>query len=169
MKTFKISIVLIFVVLIISACGEDGDMPFVPMDDPEPVVQEDLSVVDNRVMTFMDQYNIPGASIAVSKNERMVYAKGYGMADTSIYELVSPKSVFRVASISKMFTGVSILKLVEDGELNLDDKVFGPTGILGTNFGTATLSKRRCQFLGIRLTRRPFFGWFWPHARRRPG
>lgn len=152
MKTFKISTLLIFVLLSISACREVEEIP-------EPVVQEDLSAVDSRVMTFIDKYNVPGASIAISKNEKMIYAKGYGMANTSTSEAVTPKSVLRVASISKMFTGVSILKLVEDGELNLDDKVFGPTGILGENFGTAVLSSQELQITVDHLLHNSFGGW----------
>lgn len=157
MKTLKYSTILL-AFLIFSGCGDDEVMPMDPMD-PEPVVQEDLSAVDSRVMAFMDQYDIPGASIAISKNEKMVYAKGYGMANTTTSELVSPKSVFRVASISKMYTGVSILKLVEDGKLNLDDKVFGPTGLLGDDFGTATLSNQELQITVDHLLHNSFGGW----------
>jgi len=162
MQTFKKSTLLFFIVLIISACGSDTDMPSDPMEpdpDPDPVVQEDLSEVDSRVTAFMDKYNIPGASVAISKNERMVYAKGYGLANTSTSEAVTPESVFRVASISKMFTGVGILKLVENGELNLDDKVFGPTGILGNNFGTATLTNQELQITVDHLLHNSFGGW----------
>ena len=158
MKTLKILTLLLFILFIISACSKEIDKPIDPMD-PDPVVQEDLSIVDNRVMNFMTQYNIPGASIAISKDEKMVYAKGYGIADSSITESVTPKSVFRVASISKMFTGVSILKLVEEGELNLDDKVFGPAGILGADFGTASLSSQELQITVDHLLHNSFGGW----------
>ena len=160
MKIFKLPALLIFALLIVSACGSDEDKPMMEVEmDPEPVVQEDLSTVDSRVTAFMDQYNIPGASIAISKNEKMVYAKGYGMANVDDAKPVTPNSVFRVASISKMFTGVSILKLVEDGELNLDDRVFGPTGILGANFGTATLTDQELQITVDHLLHNSFGGW----------
>ncbi|MFK7925583.1 MAG: serine hydrolase domain-containing protein [Bacteroidia bacterium] len=152
MKTLKLSTLLFCALLIISACREVEEIP-------DPVGQEDLSIVDNRVMAFLDQYNIPGASIAISKNEKMIYAKGYGMANTSSSELVTTKSEFRIASISKMFTGVSILKLVENGELNLTDKVFGPTGILGENFGTATLSSQELEITVDHLLHNSFGGW----------
>lgn len=150
MKTFKVTTVLILTLLLIFACEEDK---------PEPVVQEDLSTVDTRVMAFLDQYNIPGASVAVSKNEKMVYAKGYGMANTSSSEAVTPKHVFRVASISKMFTGVAILNLVEEGKLSLDTKVFGPEGVLGNNFGTATLTSQELEITIDHLLHNSFGGW----------
>jgi len=155
------------IILIIISCGSDVDNPTGPMGpmdpdpdpDPDPIEQEDLSGVDDRVTAFMQKYDIPGASIAISKDERMVYAKGYGLANKTTSEEVTPESVFRVASISKMFTGVSILKLVEDEKLNLDDKVFGPTGILGDNFGTATLTDQELQITVDHLLHNSFGGW----------
>lgn len=157
MKLLKIPVLLLFTFVIISSCEEEMPMDMNP--NPDPVVQEDLSKVDDRVVAFMEKYNITGASIAVSKNEKMVYAKGYGMADVANSKPVTPNSVLRVASISKMFTGVCILKLVEDGELNLDDKVFGPTGILGDNFGTATLSAQELEITVDHLLHNSFGGW----------
>lgn len=154
MRTFKTYALLFFVSLFFYACTEDEDPK-----KTEPITQKDLSAVDNRVETFMEKYNIPGASIAISKNEKMVYAKGYGMANTASSEPVTPKSVLRVASISKMFTGVSILKLVEDGKLNLDDKVFGPAGILGNNFGSASLSSQELEITVDHLLHNSFGGW----------
>ncbi|GLR19620.1 serine hydrolase domain-containing protein [Portibacter lacus] len=142
----------------LTSCNKDDVM----MPDPgemDPVVQEDITAVDNRVQSFMEKYNITGASIAVSKNEKMVYTKGYGMANVSKSELVTPEHVFRVASISKMFTGVAILRLVEDGKLNLDDKVFGPSGILGNKFGTATLTDQELEITVDHLLHNSFGGW----------
>jgi D-alanyl-D-alanine carboxypeptidase len=88
----------------------------------------------------MQQNAIPGLSIAIAKNERLVFAKGYGFADTSTKETVNPKSLFRVASISKPITAVAVMELVEAGQLKLDDKVFGAGAILGTTFGTKPYS-----------------------------
>lgn len=81
------------------------------------------------------------------------------MANTSTSEPVTSANVFRIASISKMFTGVAILKLVEDGKLALDDKVFGATGILGENFGTAVLSNQELQITVDHLLHNSFGGW----------
>ena len=51
-------------------------------------------------------------------------AKGYGLADVENEEPVLPDSLFRIASISKPITAVAVLQLVEDGELDLDDRAF---------------------------------------------
>jgi len=78
----------------------------------------------------MDKWNIPGMSVAIAKDGKLFYAKGFGYADTATHEPVTVKSMFRVASCSKPITAIGIFKLYEEGKLNLDDKVFGKDGIL---------------------------------------
>jgi CubicO group peptidase (beta-lactamase class C family) len=95
-----------------------------------------MVAVDNAIQNFMTTYNIPGGALAVTRNGKLVYSKGYGVADKTTNEAVTPEHRFRLASLSKTFTGVAILKLVQDGRLGLDDKVFGAGGVLGNDFGT---------------------------------
>lgn len=85
---------------------------------------EGMEVFDEIVTELMEEYEIPGGAIAVVKDGRLALAKGYGLADVENEELVLPDSLFRIASISKPITAVAILKLVEDGELALDDRAF---------------------------------------------
>jgi CubicO group peptidase (beta-lactamase class C family) len=99
--------------------------------------QADITAVDSKVAAFMNTYNIPGASLAVTKNGKLVYMKGYGKANTTTGELVTPAHRFRLASVSKTFTGVAIMKLIQEGKFTLDSKVFGTGGILGTDYGSA--------------------------------
>ncbi|MFO8236159.1 MAG: serine hydrolase domain-containing protein [Bacteroidales bacterium] len=82
---------------------------------------------------FMDEWGIAGASVAITKDERLIYAKGFGYADTSTRKLVEPKHLFRVASVSKLITAVAIMKLVEQEKLSLNDKVFGEEGVLNSS------------------------------------
>lgn len=102
-----------------------------------PATQTDIVTVDSKLAAFMSAYNIPGASLAVSKNGKLVYIKGYGKANTATNELVTPAHRFRLASVSKTFTGAAVLKLVQEGKLNLDAKVFGTGGVLASDYGTA--------------------------------
>jgi CubicO group peptidase (beta-lactamase class C family) len=64
-------------------------------------------------------YKIPGVSIVVIKNYHIVWAKGYGYADDSLKIPVTSGTLFQAASISKSFNAVGILKLVQEGKLNL--------------------------------------------------
>jgi CubicO group peptidase (beta-lactamase class C family) len=83
----------------------------------------------DRFMTnLMAMYDIPGAAVAVVKDGRLVFAHGYGLADKENNQLVQPESLFRIASISKPITAVTVLKLVEEGKLDLDAKVFCAPG-----------------------------------------
>lgn len=129
--TFLTSSLLILFAL--TSCNKSTD------EAPNPTApsgQADITAIDNNVNTFMTEYNIPGASLSVSKNGKLVYTKGYGVADKSTGEKVTPTHRFRLASVSKTYTGAAINKLVQDGNFSLDDKVFGESGILGTEYGT---------------------------------
>jgi CubicO group peptidase (beta-lactamase class C family) len=101
-----------------------------------PVTQTDMATVNSKVTSFMSVYNIPGASLAVTKNGKLVYIKGFGKANTTTGELVTPAHRFRLASVSKTYTGVAIMKLIQDGKLTIDQKVFGTGALLGTDYGT---------------------------------
>ena len=103
---------------------------------PDPVDQTDIATLDSKMDAFMTKYNVPGASLAVSKNGKLVYIKGYGIADKSTGETVTPAHRFRLASVSKTYTGASIIKLAQEGKFAMDDKVFGENGVLGTEYGT---------------------------------
>lgn len=73
---------------------------------------------------LLQAHSIPGASLAIAKNGRLVYARGFGWADLESREPVEPESLFRIASISKSFTAIATLKLCQEGKLNLDQKAF---------------------------------------------
>lgn len=85
---------------------------------------------EKSIRSFMRRWAIAGASVAVSKDGKLVYAKGFGFTDTLTREEVQPFHKFRVASISKLVTAVAIMKLAEEGKLSLNDKVFGTEAIL---------------------------------------
>jgi D-alanyl-D-alanine carboxypeptidase len=104
------------------------------------LVQLAIAAVDSKIEAFLEKYSLTGASLAISKNGKMVYAKGFGFADKAKGEKVNQDHIFRLASISKTYTGVAILKLIQDGKLKIDDKVFGEGGVLGKDFGTIPVS-----------------------------
>jgi CubicO group peptidase (beta-lactamase class C family) len=114
--------------------------------------------VDSAVAGFMRKYNIPGAALAISRNGKMVYLKGYGFADVSAKTAVTGSSLFRIAALSKTFTAVAIMKLVEDKRLTLDSKVFGAEGVLGTLYGTQPYSAN-LQNITVRNLMQETAGW----------
>jgi len=85
---------------------------------------EALKPFDDLMTEFVRTHQAPGAALAVTKNGRLVYARGFGWANLEDKIPAQPDSIFRIASISKPITAVAILQLVEKGKLRLDDKVF---------------------------------------------
>lgn len=65
----------------------------------------------------------PGCAVAVMKDGRIIYERGYGMADLAHDVKITPTTIFHVASMSKQFTAASILMLAQDGKLSLDDPI----------------------------------------------
>lgn len=63
----------------------------------------------------------PGASIIVARNGQVVFRKGYGLANIELAVPIEPQMIFRLGSITKQFTAVAILMLVEQGKLELTD------------------------------------------------
>lgn len=91
---------------------------------------ESMQGLDDQIERFMEKWSIVGASVAVVKDERLIYTKGFGYADRENNVKVEPKHLFRVASVSKLITATAIMKLVEDNKISLTDTVFGENGIL---------------------------------------
>jgi N-acyl-D-amino-acid deacylase len=88
----------------------------------QPVTVADA--FDVEMERFMAARRVPGGALAVVKDRRLVYARGYGWADRDQRIPVTAQSLFRIASISKPITAVAVLKLVEDGKLDLEAKAF---------------------------------------------
>lgn len=73
------------------------------------------------IFAKMDTTVSPGCALSVIRDHRIVYERGYGMADLDHNVPITPASVFHVASMSKQFTAASILLLAQEGKLSLDD------------------------------------------------
>jgi N-acyl-D-amino-acid deacylase len=78
---------------------------------------------DQTVRDLLKKYAIPGGAVAVVRDGKLIYARGFGYADLENKTPVKPDALFRIASVSKPITGVAIMKLVEEGRLGLDDRV----------------------------------------------
>src|SRR5262249_47412662 len=82
-----------------------------------------LASFDKMMTEFLEAHpEIPGATMAVACDGKIVYNRGFGQADGKM--AMQPASKLRVASISKPITAVAILQLIERGKLKLDSKVF---------------------------------------------
>lgn len=101
-----------------------------------------LEGMDNTIEKFLKRWEIKGASLAVMRNDSLLYAKGYGYADEEKGEMMEPGNILRMASVSKLITATGIMLLQEQGKLSLRDTVFGPRGILDDSLFTAAIREK---------------------------
>ncbi|MGO4290748.1 serine hydrolase domain-containing protein [Chitinophaga sp. RAB17] len=120
---------------------------------------QNLPAIDNTVTTFMKQYHVPGMAIAITHHGKLVYAKGYGYADTLQQSTATTNSLFRIASVSKCITATAILTLVDAKKLSLDATVFGKKGILGTTYGQPPYAENLRKITVRQLLQHTAGGW----------
>ena len=94
----------------------------------------ELEKMDARVRKFLNRWAIKGASLVVTRNDSLLYAKGYGWADEEEGIVMEPGHIMRMASVSKLLTAVGIMVLQDRDSLSIKDTVFGPGGILDTPY-----------------------------------
>jgi uncharacterized protein (TIGR03437 family) len=83
-----------------------------------------LAPFDQLMTTILTKYNFHGGSLAVVRDGHLAAARGYGLADVENNIAVQPTSLFRIASLSKTITAVTIMHLVEEGKLTVDQPAF---------------------------------------------
>lgn len=105
-------------------------------DSPE------LEGLDKKVINYMRKWDFKGASLAVTRNDSLVYAKGYGWADEEEQIAMEPGHILRMASVSKLITATGIMVLQDKGLLNIKDTVFGPAGILNDTLITRQIKDK---------------------------
>src|SRR2546428_6163196 len=81
----------------------------------------DKSSQVDALMARWSQGDTPGAAVIVIQDGRVAYKKGYGLANLKTKERINPRTVFDIASVSKQFTAMAVMILVERGKLNYAD------------------------------------------------
>ncbi len=119
---------------------------------------EEFAQLEKQVERFMRREVLEGASVAIAKDGKLVYAKGFGYADKEAETTVEPHHLFRIASVSKLITAAGTMRLQEQGALALDDKVFGPNGILNDSI-YLTYRDKRVEQITVRHLLEHSGGW----------
>jgi len=97
-------LILLLVLLIFAGCNNKVDMN---------------TQIDNIFSEFND--TTPGASVAVVKDHKVIYQRGFGLANLETKTKIEPRTNFRLASITKQFTALSIMMLENENKLSFDD------------------------------------------------
>ena len=121
-------LILAFLLLLPCLCHGQGVTVVRPLNERITNDLSRLPAMDAAVDSFMNVWSLRGVSLSVMRNDSLVYARGYGRADGG--RPMTPGTLLRMASVSKLVTAVGIMKLQERGKLVLDSPVFGPFGIL---------------------------------------
>ncbi|NLK27504.1 MAG: beta-lactamase family protein, partial [Clostridiales bacterium] len=116
---WKIVPIVMFICFILLA-PISGLFPFTKKVRPQAPLDEYTSHLDKRIPTLMNFYDIPGSSIALVKGGELVWSKAYGYADLESGRKLTTDTPMRVQSISKSITAWGIMKLVEQGRIELD-------------------------------------------------
>lgn len=86
--------------------------------------QSDIQTISQHIEQRLTEGETTGISIAVVKDNTPIILKGFGLANVDTQQLVTPDTQFRIASITKTFVTLAVLKLVNEGKLSLDDSVY---------------------------------------------
>ncbi len=105
--------------------------------------------LDRKVRSYMRKWHLKGASLAIMRNDSLVYAKGYGWADEEEGVEMEPSHILRLASVSKLITAVGIMVLQDRGVLNIKDPVFGPQGILTDSLFTSVIKDKNYSLISV--------------------
>ena len=92
-------------------------------DQPKSDFSEALRLIDAWLEAQRDYDHLPGLSVAIVVDQELLWSKGYGMADLEKKVPASPKTIYSICSISKLFTSVAMMQLRDAGKLRLDDLV----------------------------------------------
>ena len=130
------------------------------------ITPDELKSIRNTVGNFMNAgiYGIPGMSLAIARDDNLVYVDSFGTANLTTNQKVDFGSLFRIASVTKPITAATICRLVNAGLLSLDALVFGPGSLLGdayTPYATPTNSSNLVTAIKVRhLLNHTAGGWF---------
>ncbi len=111
---------------LISACGTTAITPApAPTTVPTvaPTTSVDTAAIDAYVTKMLATYDVPGAAIALVLPDGSTYTQGYGVRDTIAGAPVTADTQFAIASVTKSFTALGMLLLVDEGKVNLDAPV----------------------------------------------
>lgn len=86
----------------------------------EPAAGDLTAFFDTELERYLAEYHIPGATLAVVQDGAVIYTRGYGVADVASGTPVrADETLFRIGSLTKLFTWTAVMQLVEAGQLDL--------------------------------------------------
>jgi len=97
-------------------------LPFLTLAQPDSILY-DFSSLDQQIESILQTQGVAGAQLAIINRDGILWGGNYGYADLENNRPVTDKTMFRIGSITKSFVAVSVMMLVEKGQLSLDDPI----------------------------------------------
>src|SRR4051812_2927815 len=86
-------------------------------------IPDSLSKKVDAVFAEYNKTDSPGCALAILKDGKIIYERGYGMSNLEYDIAITPTSIFQIGSISKQFTAAAIVRLSLEGKLSLNDDI----------------------------------------------
>lgn len=106
--------------------------------------------IDSYIRAQMAKRHIPGLSLVVIKDKKIIKSSNYGLANIELNVAVSEQTTFEIASMSKQFTDAAMLLLVEEGKVGLDDSITKYLGNLPKAWRKITIRQLMNHTSGLR-------------------
>lgn len=127
---------LVLALLTLAACRHGEGKAALPGSVTGEGAQALGSSIDRDVLEYLKQEEVPGATVAITRAGRLVWAKGYGYAQLAVKDgktarqarIMRPWYRSRIGSTSKILTAIAAMQLVQAGDLKLDDPIYGDPG-----------------------------------------
>lgn len=120
----------------------------------------ELAGLDRKVERYLNKWFIKGGSLAIMRNDSLLYAKGYGWAEEDKGLEMKPNHIMRMASVSKLITAVGVMALQDKEMISIKDTVFGPSGILHGTPLDSLIKDKNCHKITIEHLLRHQGGFF---------
>lgn len=132
-----ITTIAIFTSILLSGLGAAADPTSLPIADAG-------GKIDSFIAQRMDEAGIVGLGASIIVDKKVVWTKGYGFADKARAAPFTPDTVMNIGSISKTFTGVALMRAVQEGKLSLDEDVnsYLPFKVSNPNYPSEKITLR---------------------------
>jgi CubicO group peptidase (beta-lactamase class C family) len=119
-------------------------LPITPLQAAPLDTALNTAAIDKMMADLMTMYDVPGTALAIVKDGEVLYAQGYGLRNTQTGAAVTPQSLFAIGSVTKSFTALGVMQLVQAGKLELDTPIitYLPDFKLSDAAATKTLTVR---------------------------
>lgn len=122
-ESINIRSVVLLIMLVVILCLQLSACSTAPKK-PDSMIPGDYSYTKERLAWLinkeMSEHNASGLSVALVDNQKIVWAKGFGYADRLNHQFATADTLYRIGSISKVFTATAVMKMVEQGKMALD-------------------------------------------------